>query len=202
MEDSKKVLDFYAQRWGQYRYDTRSLGIGSRESQEARFRVLAEIGDLRGASILDVGCGFGDLLSFLEGQGISARYTGIDIQPPFIQEARTRHPAAEFLCTGIEEFPADRRFDYVLVSGTFNVKFREDQEAWVFRVLRKMFALAERGVGINLLSTYHDEGRFREDMFYCPPERAFSEAHNITRWVTLRHDYMPHDFTLYLYRKG
>jgi SAM-dependent methyltransferase len=202
MSEESKVIDFYAQRWEQYGYDTRSLGIGSRESQEIRFDVLSQIGDLSHASVLDVGCGFGDLHSYLERKGIHVRYTGLDIQPAFIEEARRRHPADEFFCKDIESFEPKHPPDYVLISGTFNVKFREDQEAWVFRMLRRMFGWAKRGVGINMLSTYYDPGHFRGDMFYCAPEHALAEAHAITRWVTLRHDYLPHDFTLYLYGKG
>jgi SAM-dependent methyltransferase len=202
MGEEKTVLDFYGERWREFGYDTRSLGIGSRASQEERFRVLAAIGDLQGASVLDVGCGFGDLLTYLERKDVSVRYTGIDIQSSFVEEARRRNPRSEFVCTDIEKFPPDRRFDYVLISGTFNVKFRDDQEEWVFRMLGRLFAMAGRGLGINLLSTYYDPGHFREDMFYCEPERAFAAAHAITRWVILRHDYLPHDFTLYLYQKG
>jgi SAM-dependent methyltransferase len=202
MDEERKVLDFYAERWGQFGYDTRSLGIGSRESQAVRFDVLTRIGDLSNASVLDVGCGFGDLRTFLEQKGIPVRYTGLDLQPAFIEEARRRHPGDVFFCADVEHFEPEQPPDYVLISGTFNVKFREDQEAWVFGVLRRLFDRARRGVGINLLSTYYDPGHFREDMFYCPPERALAAAHEITRWVTLRHDYMPHDFTLYLYRKG
>ncbi len=202
MSEERKVLDFYAQRWQEYGYDTRSLGIGSRESQEVRFDVLTQIGDLTNASVLDVGCGFGDLRSYLEKRGIAMRYTGLDLQPAFIEEARRRHPGDEFFCADIESFEPKSAPDYILISGTFNVKFREDQEAWVFRILRRLFDVAKRGVGINMLSTYYDPGHFRDDMFYCSPERALLEAHAITRWVTLRHDYLPHDFTLYLYRKG
>jgi SAM-dependent methyltransferase len=202
MAEARTVLDFYAQRWDQYGYDTRSLGIGSRESQEVRFSILTQMADLQGASILDVGCGFGDLHSYLEQKGITVRYTGLDLQPAFIEEARRRHPGDGFHCADIEGFEPDGKFDFVFVSGTFNVKFRDDQEAWVFRMLRKMFSLAERGVGINLLSTYYDPDHYRADMFYCSPERAFTEAQAITRRVSLRHDYLPHDFTLYLYRKG
>lgn len=57
----RAVLDFYGERWREFGYDTCSLGIGSRASQEAQFRILAEVGDLRGGSVLDVGCGFGKL---------------------------------------------------------------------------------------------------------------------------------------------
>jgi SAM-dependent methyltransferase len=202
MADEGKVLRFYGERWKEFGYDTRSLGIGSRESQEIRYRILTEMADLANTTLLDVGCGFGDLHDYLARRGIPVRYTGLDIQKAFIDEARVRHPADEFFCEDIERFEPNSIFDYVLISGTFNVKFREDQEAWVYRMLRRMFSWARRGVGINLLSTYYDPGHFRDDMFYCPPERAFTEAHGITRWVTLRHDYLPHDFTLYLYRKG
>jgi SAM-dependent methyltransferase len=202
MADDRKVLSFYGDRWKEYGYDTRSLGIGSRESQEVRFQVLAEIGDLTDAAVLDVGCGFGDLHAYLDRRGIPVRYTGIDVQPAFIAEARVRRPGDEFHCGDIERFEPSSEFDYVFISGTFNVKFREDQEDWVFRMLRRMFSWARRGLGINLLSTYYDPGHHRDDMFYCPPERAFTAAHAITRWVTLRHEYLPHDYTLYLYRKG
>ncbi len=202
MSEERTVLDFYGERWKEFGYDTRSLGIGSRESQEVRFEVLSRIGDLRNASILDVGCGFGDLHSFFEKKGVPVRYAGLDLQPAFIEEARRRHPGDEFFCADVEQFQPARTFDYVFISGTFNVKFREDQEAWVFRILRRLFDMAGRGLGINLLSTYYDPGHFRDDMFYVRPERALEQAHAITRWVALRHDYMPHDFTLYLYRKG
>jgi len=201
-EAERRVLNFYAERWQQFGYDTRSLGIGSRESQEVRFDVLTRIGDLHGASVLDVGCGFGDLHDFLEKRGIPVRYTGLDLQPAFIEEARRRHPGDEFVCADVEAFEPKEPPDYIFISGTFNVKFREDQDTWVFGTLRRLFEKARCGLAINMLSTYYDPGHFRDDMFYCKPERALAEAHAITRWVTLRHDYLPHDFTLYLYRKG
>ena len=39
--------------------DAERVGWGSVDSQEKRFRVLMEIGDLDNNSILDVGCGLG-----------------------------------------------------------------------------------------------------------------------------------------------
>jgi 2-polyprenyl-3-methyl-5-hydroxy-6-metoxy-1,4-benzoquinol methylase len=92
MADERTVLDFYTERWKEYGYDTRSLGIGSRESQDIRFRVLTEIGDLTNAAILDVGCGFGDLHSYLERRGIPVRYAGIDIQPAPTSSNSSRKP--------------------------------------------------------------------------------------------------------------
>jgi hypothetical protein len=55
-------------------------------------------------------------------------------------------------------------------------KSREDQEARVFRMVRKRFTLAERGVGINLLGACHDPKHYREDLFYCFLELALTEA--------------------------
>lgn len=44
-----------------------SLALGWRDhnSQLIRFEVLADIADLNGRSVLDVGCGYADLLPFL-----------------------------------------------------------------------------------------------------------------------------------------
>src|SRR4030042_1546772 len=115
MDAERKVLDFYAQRWQEYGYDTRSLGIGSRESQEVRFDVLTQIGDLANASVLDVGCGFGDLHSYLEKRGIPVRYTGLALQPAFIEEARRRHPGDEFFCTDVDVFEPKTPPDSLLI---------------------------------------------------------------------------------------
>src|SRR5688572_31025014 len=43
----------------------KALDWGSRDSQELRFSVLAAIADLRGCSVLDVGCGLADFCAFL-----------------------------------------------------------------------------------------------------------------------------------------
>jgi ferredoxin len=54
----------------------RSLGWGSEHSRDARLRVIAD--HVGAGSVLDVGCGHGDLVQFLSPS--IYRYTGIDIR--------------------------------------------------------------------------------------------------------------------------
>lgn len=66
-----------------------------------------------GRSVLDVGCGMGDLLAALEpSQGL-----GIDLSPRMIETARARHPALEFQVADAQELDlGGRSFDVVLLS--------------------------------------------------------------------------------------
>lgn len=66
----------------------------------------------RGASVLEIGCGSGDLLSALgPTDGV-----GVDLSPRMIELARQRHPELEFVCATGEGFNAGRKFDYVVLS--------------------------------------------------------------------------------------
>ena len=197
--ETESILDFYNARYALHGRHAKALDM-SPESQRLRFQVLAKVGNLRNASLLDVGCGFGDYLDFLKQERIPVQYTGLDINASFVSEASHRHPEAEFILADIEDFPPGRRFDYVTVSGSFNVRFREDQEEWVLGVIRSLFERADKALAINLISTYVDKGYERDDICYFSPEKIFALGRSLTPWVVLRHDYLPHDFTLFLYR--
>ena len=45
-------------------------------------------------SIVDIGCGYGDLFGYLRSIGWHGEYVGIDIVPELIEEARRRYPEA------------------------------------------------------------------------------------------------------------
>ena len=57
---------FYFNNYQQFGYSVKSLGWGSTESQEKRFKALSEVGIDNGDRVLDVGCGFGDLYFYLK----------------------------------------------------------------------------------------------------------------------------------------
>lgn len=65
--------------------------------------------------------------------------------------------------------------------------------------LRSTFDGCRKAVAVNMLSTWadwYDRGRH-----YYDPVRTLRHARTLTRRVVLRHDYLPHDFTVYLYRE-
>jgi SAM-dependent methyltransferase len=65
-----------------------------------------------GASVLEIGCGTGDLLQSLQ----PARGVGIDISPKAVEIARTKYPGLTFLAADAEEPPLSEHFDYIILS--------------------------------------------------------------------------------------
>ena len=65
-----------------------------------------------GASVLEIGCGGGDLLAALR----PADGLGVEVSRRMVELARTRHPGLEFVQTSGERLAAGRTFDYVILS--------------------------------------------------------------------------------------
>jgi SAM-dependent methyltransferase len=99
--ETSRLTAHYAGLLARYGDDPRSLDWGSGASQAARFAVLAGIGDLRGTTILDVGCGLADFHAWLLDRGIAHRYVGLDLTPEMATRAAERFPEADILCGDI-----------------------------------------------------------------------------------------------------
>lgn len=201
MDETDKALiqERYKERLRQFGPGIQALASGTEARRAIRFDVLAEIGIKEGSSVLDVGCGLADFYSYLSSQGVNVAYTGIDIVPELIVEARTAHPDLDLQVRDLQEdpFPA-ASFDYVVCSQVFNLRLAEGKnEAIVKDMMRLMFSAARQGVALDLLTSYVD---FRQEhLHYYKPEAVFSYAKQLTRRVTLRHDYPLFEFCVYLY---
>ena len=66
LQSRKAIVDFYEARLDEFGYDVRSVGWGNKGSQDLRFKILSDIGDLTNNSVCDLGCGFGDLYLYLK----------------------------------------------------------------------------------------------------------------------------------------
>ncbi len=191
---------WYAEKVQRYGYDHRGLGFRSRFAQERRFEALARLGDFDGRRILDVGCGFGDFLPFLERRGIRPVYTGIDICEPMVRHCRERFPAsaARFVVSDVLQFEPEGTFDYVVASGIFGLEAPGARER-IWPTIERMLSWAAVGVAANFLSDLAPE-KVPERVYVNPPE-ALDEALRMTPSASLDHTYLPNDFTLYLYRQ-
>ena len=88
------------------------------------------------ASVLEIGCGSGELLSRLN----ATKKTGLDLSATQIAAARLRVPGAEFFVQAGEEIDlGDRRFDIIIVSDTLNLS------ADVQHLLERLHAVSHPG---------------------------------------------------------
>lgn len=196
LTEKKATIDRYNERLTIYGYDPRTLGW-FKGRQPIRFKVLSEIGELVNSSVLDVGCGFGDLYGFLVEKGISMRYTGYDINPELIEVAREVYAAAHFEVVDIEEADINDEFDWVFESGVFNFRL-SDNQSFIKGILRRMFELCNKGVAADFMSAYVDFEK--HDQYYAKPEEIFAFCKTLSKRVTVRHDYMPFEFCVYIYK--
>lgn len=152
------------------------------------------LGDLRGRSLLDFGCGKGDLLSFLAGRGAQCAYTGVDVNAGLVELARRKHPGAEFLCRDLEEEPLARRFDVVVACGVFNLRIGGIAEA-VRGGLRTLWALTGGELHVNFLSSRVPR-RELELHYLDPDELARFARDELSPGAQVREDLFPGDLFL------
>ncbi len=174
------------------------LGWSSWEAQQTRFAAFLDLGPFDGKSVLDVGCGVGDLYGYLTRQGFRISYTGCDLVARNCLDGARLHPAATFLAADVLETTAAEAFDYVVASGIFTFT-GDDWHETVGATLRRMFELCRVGFAANFLSSYSP---CRIDkLFYADPAEILGMCQPLTNSFKLRHDYMENDFTIFGYRR-
>jgi len=193
-----RIAKFYDERVDRYGNDPRACDYGRAESQLSKFKVLSEVGDLTGKHVLDVGCGFADYAVYLGKRFKRVKYMGIDISQRMIDEAKRLRPDLELRVLNILDDSFNEPFDVVTSNGIYYLLGEKGPEL-MRRIIRRMYALARNAVAFNSLSSYAP--RKEPNEFYPDPLETFQFSREITPWVTLRHDYLPHDFTIYMYHE-
>jgi len=107
--DLNRICDFYEGQTG-----ITKAAEGYRDMLARYYNLLIPVT----ASVLEVGCGCGDLLSRLNG----SRKCGVDLSPAQIENARKKVPAGEFHVQAGEELSLPgETFDYIILSETLNL---------------------------------------------------------------------------------
>ena len=179
-----------------YGYSHCGQDYGRTESQQTRFKVLAQATDYTGKTVLDVGCGFADLADYLKSRFERVIYTGVDISREMIRVATERHPGMSIHRLNIlEDDPG--RFDIVIANGIFYL-LGSDATAIMEKLIARMYEIAKEAVVFTSLSArapVRESGEFHADA-----AETFTFCQTLCDRVVLRHDYLPHDFTVYMYK--
>ncbi|WP_236725676.1 class I SAM-dependent methyltransferase [Candidatus Reidiella endopervernicosa] len=167
-----------------------------------RFEQLCKIGIKPGSRLLDVGCGFGDLLEFLDERGIQyGDYQGLDLSPDLLETARERHREANFFEGDLFDLdPHSGQFDYALLSGSLNEMLGDDG-SYARQTITRMFDASRRGIALNLLDATHLQTGSRPDLQSFDPEQMATWCRDLTPETTQIRGYLDNDFTLLLQRK-
>lgn len=198
-KDKKKIIERYEGRIKEFGPVQKSLGW-LKGRQRFRFLYLKQIERfVNNDSVLDVGCGYGDLKDFLLREKWNGKYTGVDIVPKLIEIAREKYQDIDARVTDILMDKFEEKYDWVFSSGALtSITEAEDTYVYFEKMLTKMFSLCNKGVSVNFCSPYVE---FQSDVNFHPDiTKLLQIVTKLTKRFSLRHDYMPYEFTIYLYK--
>ncbi len=199
MLDKLYIQKFHADKIEKYGSESaQSLAWFSVDDQLKRFEILTQIGDLNDKSILDIGCGNGDLCYYLSQHFTNFSYHGIDMIPAFLDNAIEKN----------KDFPDNTFYlgdfmqgalpvvDYVLVSGSLN--YKNSDPDFIFKAITHLHAHSTIAFGFNLLSkTVNPDGIL---MTYS--SKIITDfCKTLSNTVVVKENYCEGDFTVMVYKE-
>jgi trans-aconitate methyltransferase len=170
-------------------WDYRSMAI--------RFRELVKDVPIEDRSILDAGCGLGDLLPFLYAKSTNFKYLGVDRKKEFIEIAKQRYTGHEFKVGD----PFNKKigiYDVVFSSGVMN----GNVPGWLARRKKMITNLFEQtgellafNMAGGLKSIPHDSL-----IAYADAEEILDFCETLSDKVLLSTSYSPKDFTIVMFK--
>tara|TARA_Y100001980_G_C14555302_1_gene343549 strand:+ start:1683 stop:2330 length:648 start_codon:yes stop_codon:yes gene_type:complete len=191
-KDFQKIINHYNGLYKKYGYSDNSIGWG-KNRKILRYHILCSKFNLNNRSILDFGCGFGDLSEYLSNHYSDFKYIGIDINENFINEAKKQYPEVNFFNKNIFEDKIKYTYDYVVSSGVHNTKI-ENNFSFIERTIDIFDKISDCGFAMNFLSKNVDY--MEENLYYADPTKVVQLAMKYSNNFLIRHDYMPYEFTL------
>ncbi len=197
----EQAKNYFEERLNTHGATARGVDWNSETAQELRFSQLIKVIPTgQPFSLLDYGCGYGALASYLLRLGYPMeKYVGFDVLDSMVVKARevfSSSPQCSFTSNLAELQPVD----YTIASGIFNLKLETPFEAWteyVVSELHKMNELSLKGFSFNMLTKYSDAEYMRPHLYYADPCYLFDYCkRHFSRNVALLHDYEVYDFTL------
>lgn len=196
-----EVATYYAEKLAKHGDTPRGVDWNGEESQTVRFEQLCKIIDPKtpNFSMNDLGCGYGALLDYLRDRYAACTYLGVDVSNEMINTAAQRHAATE-QANFITSAELEHMADYGVASGVFNVRLGRSDAEW-FDYLQSTLDVLDRtsslGFAFNCLTSYSDEDKKRDYLYYADPCRLFDLCkRRYSRQVSLLHDYGLYEFTI------
>jgi trans-aconitate methyltransferase len=174
-----------------------ALGWKTKEGQIARFEMLSQIGNMNSCSVMDIGCGFGDLKPFLDEKFTDIRYAGIDHDDSFLEIAVNRHGGLPNTTFYLGDFwtASLPNMDYVLASGALS--YRNSDPDFIYAILTRIFSFCRLGFAFNMLCSVEPPNGI---LAAYHPEVILDFCKTITPATVLKQGYYQNDFTIFMLR--
>lgn len=165
----KTNIDAYNRYYNRYTNRSGKVAWEAKDSQENNFNLVSEH-IKSGDSVLDYGCGLGDLISHLEKKKIQiSDYLGADINQKYIEDAKKHYSDFNFkLITDIDQLSG--KWDKVCAVGVFTWHIGKEE---FIESIRKLIDLSEKEVLLTFL--YDDDVDFESPNYWESNYRYYNE---------------------------
>ena len=128
-----------------------TVGWVSGKQKERYSKLFEGVGDFN--SVIDIGCGLGDLYKFIIDQkGIEKlEYIGTEINQNFIKICQEKYPEATFILQNKIIPSFNNKSDVVVMSGLFNTPL-DSNDLFLKSLLDASFSLSKKFITFNFLS--------------------------------------------------
>jgi len=193
------IRAYYSKKFSEFGPSPKGVDWNGIDSQHARFKMLVKHLEIEGNStFLDFGCGYGELFTFLKGIDKSLDYLGYDIVETSIQTAKKIHSRSQ--ANFVSVLPQLGDWDFVLMSGVFNVKGEVDEVEWgayVVSTINSLLPRATKGISFNMLTTFSDVHFRKAHLYYVDPVELLSRLDMRPPYaVILDHSYPMWEYTV------
>jgi SAM-dependent methyltransferase len=194
MDQSEKdfIVKRYTDRFNELGYSPKTLGW-FKKRHFLRYKILLDNWEYNNNSLLDFGCGFGDMYSYIKQHQLKIDYFGVDINSILINKGKSLYKDINLSCCDFLNLKNRPNYDFIVSSGVHNLKLT-DNISFINKTFKVFNESSKQGFSINFLSDKCQY--FENDLYYTSPEYILKIAYNYSNNIILRNDYMPYEFTL------
>jgi len=178
--------EFYSESIQEFGISAQGVRWNNKHSQYKRFEAITKRikKNISSSTIIDVGCGFGEYLSYLQtNKKLPSKYIGLDCEENMINICNKRYPNEEFHL--LDVLNDDLIYgDYLISSGALNILPYEHLEVFI----SKCFEYSQEGFIFNSLKnlTFNNVKQY-EIVDIC---KKYSDN------ITVYDGYLDNDFTI------
>lgn len=200
IEESVKTRGVTPQAVWLDKQDTLDKGVKRCEA------ILRMVGSRKAFSVLDVGCGPGFAVGFLEDryEAHLIRYCGVDVSSMLISAAQKLWPHRQFINRDIIVEPLGQEaYEFTAINGVLTAKYslsHQEMESFAFDLLEAAWKSTAIALSFNVMSPYVDWTR--DDLFHWPMDHAAAFCTSrLSRHINIIADYGLYEYTVQVFRE-
>jgi len=166
----KNLKLFYKKQFNLFGATPKGVAWTDSNKSKNRYKTLLKIIQLerkKNFSILDVGCGYGELIKYLP-KNKNFEYTGIDVVEEMIAYAKKTYKDKRLKFKLADILTISNNYDYIVCNGIFTLKNdlnNKKMRDFVFKCIKNFYKFSRVGFSFNVMSDVVD---YKSSLLFYP----------------------------------